>query len=263
MLSLSVEHGAPVIRYREPFSSKIIWLPAALLCFLAIPFGWVGVFAPAIWLSLVAIENTGGWKKALSFLIAGLLMLLITSGVIPGNEHVALLEPYLDESGNEVYASFRPAKAVIALNIVLFMLIRPQPFSRTDFPVMLIAIAVPFVAGIFLLGLSPKFSVTIAVAALINLVVVCIAEEGFFRWVLQRGLETWLSRWRWIIAALVAVLFTLLHTGWAASPILLMLVGVAGLGYALVWTTRRSFWACVFTHWGVNLLHMTLLKYPF
>ncbi|MFD1216703.1 CPBP family intramembrane glutamic endopeptidase [Microbulbifer celer] len=266
MFSVSIEQGAPVIRGANPFNSKMVWLPAAALCALAMPFGWTGLFAPVIWLALVAIENARGWKKALSFVIAGLLMLVVNSGVIPGNDHIALLAPYSDDVGNQIYASFRPAKAVIALTLVLFMLMRPQPLKRADLPVMAIAIAVPVIAGAFLLGVSVKLTATIALAALINLAVVCIAEEGFFRWVLQRGLETGLSQWKmwkWIVAVAVAALFTTLHTGWAASPALLALVGIAGLGYALVWTLRGSFWACVFTHWGVNLFHMTLLKYPF
>ncbi|WP_171019010.1 CPBP family intramembrane glutamic endopeptidase [Microbulbifer harenosus] len=262
MFSLNVQQGAPVIRTAEPFDNKSLWLPAAFLCLLAIPFGWIGVFAPAIWLGLVAIENTAGWKKAASFLITGLLMLVVNSGVIPGNEHIAVLAPYSDAEGNLIYASFRPAKAAIALTIVVFMLMRPQPLRRADLPLMLAVIAVPIVAGAFLIGVAPKLNATIAIAALINLLVVCIAEEGFFRWVFQRGLDTWLKKWKWVGTCIVAAIFTGLHTGWAASPTLLALVGVAGLGYALVWQLRGSFWACVLTHWGVNLLHMTLLRYP-
>lgn len=262
MFTINIAQGAPVIQAAQPFEGKHLWLPAGLLCTLAIPFGWIGVFAPAIWLALAAIENAAGWKKAAAFVLAALLMLTVNSGVIPGNEHIALLPPYSDEAGNLIFVSFRPAKAVIALTLVAFMLLRPQPFKRSDIPVVLAAIAVPVIAGMFLLGPSPKFSGAIAVAALINLLVVCIAEEGFFRWVLQRGLGQLLGRRKWLATLGVALLFTTLHTGWAGSPVLLALVGLAGLGYALVWQLRESFWACVMTHWGVNLLHMTLLHYP-
>ncbi|WGL15300.1 CPBP family intramembrane metalloprotease [Microbulbifer bruguierae] len=189
-------------------------------------------------------------------------MYTVSSGKIPGNQHIPLLSPYVDSDGNTIYASFRPGKAVVAITIVLLLLIRPQPFSRHDLPVMGLAIGVPIVAGAFLIGFYPKLTATIAIAALINLLVVCIAEEGFFRWVLQRGLAEWLTKWPWLPTIVVTLLFTTAHTGWAASPVLLALVGVAGLGYALVWQLRGSFWACVLTHWGVNLLHMTLLKYP-
>ncbi|WP_078084151.1 CPBP family intramembrane glutamic endopeptidase [Microbulbifer mangrovi] len=262
MFSLNVYRGAPVIGAAEPFDNKSQWLPAAFLCLLAIPLGWIGVFAPVIWLGLVAIENTRGWKKALAFIITALLMLLVNSGKIPGNAHVALLEPYTDSNGNQIYASFRPAKAMIALTLVLFMILRPQSLKRTDFAAVAIAIAVPIIAGLFLLPIYPKLNATIAIAALINLLVVCIAEEGFFRWILQRGLGLWLKKLPWLATVIVTLLFVTAHTAWAASPLILALVGLAGLGYALVWQLRGSFWACVLTHWGVNLLHMTLLKYP-
>ncbi|WP_299598002.1 CPBP family intramembrane glutamic endopeptidase [uncultured Microbulbifer sp.] len=261
MFSLNVQEGEPVIRAAEPFNSKSLWLPAAFLCLLAIPFGWIGVFAPAIWLGLVAMETTQGWKKAASYVITGLLMLVVTSGLIPGNDHILLMDPYL-ESGSEIYPSFRPAKAIIALTVVLFMLVRPQPLKGRDLPVMAIAIVTPILIGALFLEFQPKLTATIALAALLNLLVVCIAEEGFFRWVIQRGLGQWLNRWPWIATILVTLLFTYLHTGWAASITMLILVGVAGLGYALVWQLRGSFWACVFTHSGVNVLHMVLLKYP-
>ncbi|WP_153039084.1 CPBP family intramembrane glutamic endopeptidase [Microbulbifer sp. Q7] len=263
MFSLNVHDGAPVIRAATPFDTKSLWLPASLLCLLAIPFGWIGTFAPAIWLGLVAMENARRWKRALSFVITGALMLVVNSGLIPGNDHITVLPPYTDAEGNVIYASLRPAKAIIALTVVIFMLYRPQPLKRSDLPVIAAAVAVPVLLGALLLGVSPKLNATIAIAALINLLVVCIAEEGFFRWVMQRGLGEWLTgKWRWLPTLFVATVFTTLHTGWAATPALMALVGVAGLGYALVWQLRGSFWACVFAHWGVNLLHMTLLRYP-
>ncbi|WP_160151817.1 CPBP family intramembrane glutamic endopeptidase [Microbulbifer sp. ALW1] len=261
MFSLNVQRGAPVIAADAPLEGKTLWLPAAFLCLLAIPFGWIGVFAPAIWLGLVAMETAVGWKKVASYVITALLMVIVTSGAIPGNDHILLMEPYL-QGGSEIYPSFRPAKAVIALTLVLFMLVRPQPCKRSDFPLMAIAIVTPIIVGAFFLDFQPKLTAAIALAALLNLVVVCIAEEGFFRWVLQRGLGQWLHRWPWIPTILVTLLFIQMHTGWAVSITMLALVGLAGLGYALIWQLRGSFWACVFTHWGVNLLHMTLLKYP-
>ncbi|MFV8782846.1 CPBP family intramembrane glutamic endopeptidase [Microbulbifer sp. SA54] len=261
MFTLNIAQGEPVIRATETFEGKMVWLPAALLCTLAFPFGWIGVFPPAIWLSLVAIENAQGWKRAAAFVLAAVLMLVVNSGQIPGNAHIALLPPYSDPEGNLIYASLRPAKAVIALALVVFMLLRPQPLKRADLPVMAGVIALPIVAGALLLGTDFKFTATIAVAALINLLVVCIAEEGFFRWVLQRGLGQLVGKRKWLATGIVAALFTTLHTAWAASPLMLGLVGLAALGYALLWQLRESFWACVLAHWGVNLLHMTMLPY--
>ncbi|WP_226663909.1 CPBP family intramembrane glutamic endopeptidase [Microbulbifer aggregans] len=261
MFTLNIAQGEPVIRATEPFEGKSVWLPAALLCILAVPFGWIGACAPAIWLSLVAMENAHGWKQAAAFVLAAVLMLTVNSGQIPGNEHIALLPPYTDSDNNLIYASLRPAKAVIALTVLVFMLFRPQPLKRKDLPVMTAVVAVPVVAAFFVLGPSLKLTATIAVAALINLLVVCIAEEGFFRWVLQRGLGKLVGERQWLATVAVAALFTTLHTGWAGSALMLGLVSIAAFGYALLWQLRESFWACVLAHWGVNLLHMTLLPY--
>lgn len=237
-------------------------LPAALLLLCAIPFGTTGVAAPLIWLALCAIETQNGWKRTLGYLFTALLMLTTALGLLSGGERIELLPPYSDAAGNTIYASFNPGKAVTAIAMVAFMVRQRCWLKRSDIPYIGAAIALPFLCGLVAIGLSPKFGPAIAVAAVINLLVVCIAEEGFFRWILQRGTEELLGRWRWVAALLVTAVFTLLHTGWAVSPLALALVTVAGLCYSLLWYLRRNFWACVLAHWGVNVLHLFLLPYP-
>lgn len=237
-------------------------LPAALLLLCAIPFGPTGAAAPLIWLSLCAIEAHSGWKRALGYLISALLMLVVALGILPGGARIELLPPYSDAAGNTIYASFNPGKVVIAIAVVAFMVRQRCWLKRADLPYILAAMALPFLCGLAAIGLSPKFGVAIVVAALVNLLVVCISEEGFFRWVLQRGAEERLGRWRWIAVLLVTAIFTLLHTGWAASPSALTLVAVAGFCYSMLWYLRGNFWACVLAHWGVNALHLFLLPYP-
>jgi len=237
-------------------------LPAALLLLCAIPFGPVGAAAPLIWLSLCAIETHRGWKRATGYLVAALLMLVTALGILPGGERIELLSPYSDAAGNTIYASVNPGKAVIAIAMVAFMVRQRCWLKRSDLPYIGATVALPFLVGLAAIGLSPKFGVAIAVAAIVNLLVVCISEEGFFRWILQRGTEELLGRQRWIAVFLVTVVFTLLHTGWAVSPLALTLVAVAGFCYSLLWYLRRNFWACVLAHWGANVLHLFLLPYP-
>ncbi|MGL6162248.1 lysostaphin resistance A-like protein [Microbulbifer sp.] len=237
-------------------------LPAALLLLCAIPFGPIGAAAPFIWLSLCAIEAHSGWKRALGYLIAALLMLVAALGILPGGARIELPPSYSDAAGNTIYTSFNPGKAVIAIAVVAFMVRQRCWLKRSDFPYIATASVLPFLCGWAVIGLSPKFDIAVAVAALINLLVVCISEEGFFRWVLQRGTEELFGRWRWIVVLLVTAIFTFLHTGWAASPVALSLVAFAGFCYAMLWYLRRNFWACVLAHWGVNTLHLFLLPYP-
>ncbi|MCX2783932.1 CPBP family intramembrane metalloprotease [Microbulbifer thermotolerans] len=233
---------------------------AALLSLCALPLGWAGLVAPFLWLLLHAIESSVGWKRALAYGFSALLMLAAASGQVPGSERIALMPPYINNDGNRIYASFNAGKAAIAAAVMAFMIRRRQWFKPADLPIVLAAIALPFFAGLMIYGPSLKFGAAIGVAALINLLVVCISEEGFFRWVLQRGGELFLGRW--IAALVVTALFTLLHTGWAVSPLALGLVSLAGFGYALLWCLRRNFWVCVLAHWGVNLLHLLFLPYP-
>lgn len=242
--------------------SQSYLLPAAILSLCVIPFGWSGVAAPLIWLSLCTIETQRGWKRAPAYLVTALLMLATALGAFPGGGRIELMPPYSDVAGNTIYASFNVGKAVIALAVVAFMVRQRCWLKRGDIPFIALAIALPFLCGLLAVGFAPKFALPIIAAATVNLLVVCISEEGFFRWILQRGTEELLGRWRWLAILLVTAIFTFLHTGWAGSPQVLALVAVAGFGYSLLWYLRRNFWGCVLAHWGVNVLHLFLLPYP-
>lgn len=144
------------------------WAAPSLLTLCAALFGWVGLATPLIWLALYAIEVNSGWKHALGFIAAGILMLI---AVIPGRERIELMSAYIDGAGN----------TVVAIALVAFILRLRLSIRLADTPYILAAIVVPFICGLVLLRPSVKLATTIAVAALINLLVVCISEEGFFR----------------------------------------------------------------------------------
>ncbi|WP_444929193.1 CPBP family intramembrane glutamic endopeptidase [Microbulbifer sp. SSSA002] len=238
------------------------WAAPILLSFCIIPFGWSGLIAPVIWIFLRAIEFSSGWPRALSFLIVALLMLVSGLNLLPGSEPIQVLPPYSDSSGNLIYASINSGKAVIAIALLAFMLRMKPTFRFTDLPYLSLAILAPIACGLLLYAPSLKLSGTIAIAAIINLLIVCISEEGFFRWVLQRGMEEFLGRWRWLSVPVIATVFVLLHGGWSTDISAILLLMLASIGYALLWTLRQNFWICVMAHWGVNLLHMLLLPYP-
>lgn len=239
-----------------------LWAAPLLLTLCVVPFGWTGLAAPLIWISLYVIETTHGWQRGLGYLAAAILMLTAAMGLLPGAARIELMPSYMDGAGNNIYASFNAGKAVIAIALVAFMLRLRQSIRAADLSYIAVAVAIPIVCGLLAFGVSPKFALSIVAAAVINLLVVCVSEEGFFRWILQRGTEKALGRWRWLAVPAVTVLFTFLHTGWAASGAALMLVTIAGLCYALLWHLRQNFWVCVLAHWAVNLLHMFALPYP-
>ncbi|MFA0809637.1 CPBP family intramembrane glutamic endopeptidase [Microbulbifer epialgicus] len=220
------------------------------------------MLAPVIWLALTGIEIYKGWQRGVLFLITALLMLVAGLNIIPGSERIQVLPPYTDSTGNLIYASINSGKAVIAIALLAFMLRLRQTIQLAELPYLFAAIAIPVLSGLLLYGYSYKASLTIFIAILINLLIVCISEEGFFRWILQRGLAEVLGRWRWVSVPVIALVFTLLHVGWSADPAAKFLLGLAALCYAMLWYLRSNFWLCVFAHWGVNLLHMLILPYP-
>ncbi|MCO1333042.1 CPBP family intramembrane metalloprotease [Microbulbifer sp. OS29] len=238
------------------------WAAPLLLLLCIIPFGWTGLVAPLTWIALVAIESSSGWKRALSFVSVAVLMLVTGLNFLPGGEHIQITAPYSDADGNLVYANLNGGKAVIAIALLAFMLRLRQSFRFSDLPFLLLAISLPILVGLFIYPLSLKFSWAILIYALINLLVVCISEEGFFRWILQRGAGEVLGGWRWLSVPMVACIFVLLHGGRSTDIAAFLLLGFASLSYALLWYLRQNFWICVFAHWGVNLLHILLLPYP-
>lgn len=254
--------ASELARSRAATDGNLPWLICAGLALCALPFGLLGLLAPLIWLALVAIERSSSWFRLLAYLAAGLLMLVAALGIVPGSERIALLPDYSDAAGNLITIGFNPGKAVIAIAL-LPLLLQPRFWpARSDLPFIVVAIGLPIACGLLYRGPSLKFSGAIAVAIALNLLVVCISEEGFFRWVLQRGTEEALGRWRWLAVLGVTVIFTFLHTGWAASPAVLALVALAGLGYAKLWYLRQNLWLCILAHGGVNALHLILLPYP-
>jgi len=242
--------------------SGIPWGAPVLLSLCVIPFGWAGLLAPATWLALTGIELNNGWKRGVLFIVCAFLMLLAGFNVIPGSDRLQLVAPYTDSGGNLIYASFNSGKAIIAIALLAFMLRLRQTIRIADLPFLFLAILFPVASGFFLYGPSLKLDPTIGLAALINLLVVCISEEGFFRWIFQRGVAEVLGNCQWLSVPIVAFVFAFLHLGWSAGSAAIFLLGLASLGYAMLWFIRRNFWLCVLAHWGVNLLHMFTLPYP-
>ena len=109
---------------------------------------------------------------------------------------------------------------------------------------------------------SPKWPAGIAWFTLINLTITVMAEEAFFRLLLQDKLrsilpETWGA---WIAPFTACTVFALTH-----APVThpgFFLYWFAGAVYALVYIKTCRFSVAVATHFCVNLLHFLLLEYP-
>ena len=104
----------------------------------------------------------------------------------------------------------------------------------------------------------------------VNLLFTCVAEEAFFRTVVQDGLAgRWPSMPRGparslareaFAAVLAAALFGAAHLGGGVS--MAILAGTAGLGYATVYAATQRIEASILVHFGLNATHFLLFTYP-
>jgi len=113
-----------------------------------------------------------------------------------------------------------------------------------------------------LVGFSPKVPDFWLAFIAINLLFTCVAEEAFFRGLLQTKLSQLITAKRLAIFAplITAAIFALAHFigGWSY----VLVSGVAGFGYSYIfYKTQRLEWA-ILCHWLVNVSHFFLFTYP-
>jgi uncharacterized protein len=97
-----------------------------------------------------------------------------------------------------------------------------------------------------------------------NLLFTCVAEEAFFRGVLQERLARSLDgrpSLRWLPPVVSALLFGLAHA--SAGSMYLLLATVAGLGYSIAYAATRRVEAAVLAHFAVNATQFLGFTYPY
>lgn len=95
----------------------------------------------------------------------------------------------------------------------------------------------------------------------INLLFTCVAEECFFRGLIQEKLHELCSKWGKIVPiTLSAALFGTAHL--AGGALYAGLAGVAGFTYAWAYACTRRIETAIFVHFIVNLTHFIGFSYP-
>jgi len=110
---------------------------------------------------------------------------------------------------------------------------------------------------------EPKWNPIFLIWAPVNLFISCLAEEVFFRGMIQRHLSQRLSLLtygKWIALFIVSILFAVAHSagGWHY----VVLAGLAGIGYGWVYMRTKRIEFSILTHFMLNATHFTLLTYP-
>ncbi|PXB89101.1 CPBP family intramembrane metalloprotease, partial [Pseudomonas aeruginosa] len=155
-------------------------------------------------------------------------------------------------------------KALVALTLLAWWLRRPkQPLVSLDIT------ALAFCLTFFVVPLlsimtnaaswQPKWPDAFWWWLVLNVGVVSLAEEAFFRGLLQSQLIRWFGAWPGIIVATLA--YAALHL--LVNPVYALLAGIAGLGYGMVLHFSGRLSLAVLLHASINTLHFLLLSYPF
>lgn len=220
--------------------------------------------------SLGARRQAGGWTWA-----AGGFGLALALHALPGFHNPMLVNAVRITPGAlpfTLYANFDKG----SVGLLILACFAPRLASLKDARAVvvptLVAIVVTGAASIgaaWLAGyvrFEPKLGVLPSFAPVflfVNLFFTCVAEEVFFRGLIQERLTRGLAhRPRLVVLPVIvsASLFGLAHLG--GGPVYMAAATLAGLGYAGVYAKTRRVEAAVVTHFAVNAMHFIFFTYP-
>lgn len=135
-----------------------------------------------------------------------------------------------------------------------------QIFPKT---IMFIVILVLFALIAGEVRFDPKLPECLPIWVITNLLLVCTAEEAFFRGFIQEKLALIFQRYGWgkVIAVIIAsMLFGFAHY---AGGIAYSIWGTfAGMGYGLIYMKTKRIESSILMHFCLNLTHFLFFTYP-
>jgi len=259
-------------------SHQHIWVPPFLLFLITgLISHWVEPLA-LVWMTLLGAvvwwhgRACSARSRAVSLTLLIIVSLLFATHLLPGFTTLEWWpQTRLSEYSGWSALRFTADKPVVALFLLLAY--RSTLCANTDqLRQALSSTAVPMLAGIsmvYLLGIATGYVVVdVSLSFLVivwfvrNLLFTVIAEELFFRIVVQSRLESALSgKYAGYLAlGITALLFGLVHlyAGWHYG----LLATVAGLLYGYVYYRSRRVEMAILAHGLLNLGHLVLLSYP-
>ena len=239
-----------------------------------------GLLAPAALVSLAALTLAcvlsvrlgAGWQRGLATAVALCVALLLAVHALPGFNNPLLVAGQRtspDALPFTLYANFDKAAAGLFLLAFYCRCVGSwQEAGRMVRAVRVIAIGtiVVVIGSAWAMGVvRPEFKLPpfTPVFLAINLLFTCVAEEAFFRGLIQERLTQWVGERRGMVClplAVSAVLFAAAHA--AGGSRYVVLAAIAGLGYALAYARMRRIEAALLPHFGVNAVHFLFFTYP-
>lgn len=244
----------------------IKWLP------LANAMGLVGVVCLAWFFRKEGLKR---WLKTGLFLLLVPLVFWVATYRPAGFSYPLLFS--LPTTGSEVpghdfFINFAKALAGFLLLYLLWPKLRADEFIarvRYQFalaliaPALLVAVAIPALG----LALQPKPVGLMLLFAAVNLLVICVAEEAFMRFLFQHNIcnaiaTVTANRWIQELVTLVLVtgIFVAIHAGLSGAAI--WVYALAGFLYGLSYTLSKNICYPIMIHFFVNQIHFSFLTYP-
>lgn len=239
----------------------------------------IGCVGLATWWRGEADLHAGTRLGALAPWCFGALSLALALHLVPGVHNPLVLDGVRWRPGDAPYslrASFD--KGCAALLLLATVVPRPQGPNAWKSIVAPVGVAA-LLSTLVALGLGWAWGLTepalrwpavpghpqaVATFLALNLLVTCLAEEAFFRGLIQSAL---MKRWGgrgalgWAAAiALPAALFGLVHLGGGLRMAALAAIVGLGSGWAFARTGRIE--AAVLVHFAVNAVHLLAFTYP-
>ena len=211
--------------------------------------------------------RTLAWGMAVIFALA------LATHQIPWIENVLVLDAVSVSASAADYTLYWNYDKGFAGVLLYSVCVQPQGRTRWTRAIVAtgtVALLTPVLVGAAaaatgFVSWDPKWPAILAVWVPANLLVTCVAEETFFRGLLQRQVGRAL-RGRVPAPALVALLiagvaFGLAHI--AGGTAYVMLSTLAGIGYGAAYHVTGRVEAGILVHFTLNLAHLVLFTYPF
>jgi uncharacterized protein len=256
---------------------KLIALPIMLVC-AGLGFGlldltgllFLSVCAGLIYVMSLDPKNNPGYIYAtLPLALAGAVIIFsIMSGHhwFPGVHNLKLLDAVKFSENSLPFSMYLNIdKAFLGLLLLIFV-IRPHESRVLEFDwirvgvivlMALMALMIPLTLASGYVEFDPKIPPETWIWMINNLVIVCMAEEAFFRGLIQAQLSRKIG-WYAILPA--AIIFGLAHHN--GGPAYGALATVAGLFYGAAYHQTRRIEASILVHFLFNSAHFLLFSYP-
>jgi membrane protease YdiL (CAAX protease family) len=173
----------------------------------------------------------------------------------------------------DLYLNLGKALAGYCIIFFLFSSARQSIGYITSLPkqISLVVVSTLLILGVAIVLLNLQVHVKavnyILMFGAVNLLVTCVAEEAFMRWLLQTQLQIFFARkisnrilQEGLALLITTIIFVLTHMVHGLEAV--MVFTLAGFVYGFVYTLTKNLLAAIAVHFLVNIIHFSLLTYP-